>query len=135
MPRGSRLDQPLASHGELLDQIEARSKPHSETIRNANGSLSGHGHFGLDDILGPIAPAGTDVSRKGEVRQRRKCNIMRAPDSGFQHAPAPDRDTAALAKVVDPARRPVATDPAELNIDDPAGAQLNGRGGLFFAVD
>src|SRR6266852_9115919 len=60
---------------------------------------------------------------------------MHAADSGLEHADAPDWNLLRLAQVVDAPRRGVAADAAELDVDDPAGAQLDGRAGVLVGVD
>src|SRR5246127_2669065 len=50
--------QPFFAHGELLDAIQPRRKANARPRRHANRPLRRHRHFGLDDVLMPIAPAG-----------------------------------------------------------------------------
>ena len=60
--------------------MRPRRGPHitdARSIRHANGALRGNDNFGLDHVFGPIAAAGGNVSRKGEVFECRKRDVMR----------------------------------------------------------
>src|SRR5712672_2001014 len=60
---------------------------------------------------------------------------MCAANPGFEHTAAPHGNLFRLATIVDLLRRSVSTDASELDIDDSAGAQLDGRAGVFVGVD
>src|SRR5207253_2283903 len=102
---------------------------------HANRALWRHYDFGMDNIFLPVALAGSHVARKYEIGQRRKRDIMRAADAGFQHPPAPNGNAVLLAKIVDAPHHRVAADATELDVDDLAGSELDGGARLLFRVD
>src|SRR5260221_14021600 len=59
---------------------------------------------------------------------------MCAANPGLEHTAAPHGNLFRLATIVDLLRRRVSTDASELDIDDPAGAQLDSRAGVFVGV-
>src|SRR5690348_4575888 len=91
---------------------------------NVNRSARGDFDFGLDDIFVPVALARGDVARKSKARERGHRDIVRAANSGFEHAAAPHRDRVRAASVFDALRFAVSADPAKLDIDNAAGFQL-----------
>ncbi len=94
-----------------------------------------HGNFGMDDVFRPIAFAGGHIAREAEIGKGRERDIVRAADAGFEHPAAPDGNAMALAEVVDAPRHGVAADAAQFDIDDLAGAQLDGRACVLLRVN
>src|SRR5580700_10385246 len=129
------LDQPFFPHGKLFDAVAPRLEANARPRRHANRAPRRDGHFRLDDVLVPVAAAGTDVAGQGEVRQRRKRNVMRPSNSGFQHSPAPHRHAVLLAQIMDTLRDAVATHASHLDIDDLARAEKDRRARLLFGMD
>src|SRR2546430_7616000 len=58
-----------------------------------------------------------------------------AAEAGSQHPAAPHWNSMLLAKIVNAPRHRVPADAAELDVDDLAGAQLDGGPRLLFRVD
>src|SRR5438105_427831 len=142
LPRASKgaasthgLAQDLAPNGEPLDAVAPRLVTDTRAWGHANSSLWRDGHFGIDDVFGPIALAGRDVAGQREIRERGERDIVRAADSGFEHAAAPDGNAVILAEIVDAPRRRESAHAAELHIDDAAGAQRNGSLRVLFGMD
>src|ERR1043166_8148905 len=84
--------QPFFARGERFDAICARCETDTRPARHADGSLRGNRHFRLDDVFMPVAPAGGHVAWQNKIRQSGKRDVVRAPDSGFEHAAAPHRN-------------------------------------------
>src|SRR4030081_1364000 len=59
----------------------------------------------------------------------------RTAAAGCERPAAPNGNALLLAEVVDAPRRGVAADAAEFDVDDFAGAQLDGRARLLFGVN
>src|SRR5207245_73749 len=129
------LTQDLAPHREPVNAFAPGLVTDTGTRGHANGSLRRDGHFGIDDVFGPIALAGGDITGKREVRQGGEGDVMRAADAGFEHAAAPHRNAVIAAEVVDAPRRGESAHTAQLHIDDAAGAQRNGRLRVLFGMD
>src|SRR3990172_11916478 len=129
---GTELGQLLPPHGESFDARAPRLVPDPGPGRHADRALLGNSHFGLDDILGPVAAAGRYVAGQREIGQRRKRDVMRAADAGFQHAAAPHRNALVAAEIMNAPRRAVAAHAAQLDIDDAAGALRNRPPCVFF---
>src|SRR5579863_639459 len=94
-------DQPFFPHREFFDQVAARLETDARPRWHANRALCRHCHFRLDNILMPVAPAGSNVSRQGEIGKCRKRDVVCAPDTGLKHASAPHRHSILLAQIVD----------------------------------
>src|ERR1035437_1463660 len=60
---------------------------------------------------------------------------MRPANTGFEHASAPNRNLLRLAQVMDTPRRGVSSYAPELDIDNPAGTQFDGRARMLLGVD
>ncbi len=60
---------------------------------------------------------------------------MRTADAGFQHPAAPHGDAVILAEIVNAVRHCVPSNPAQLDIDDLAGAEFDCGACLLFGVD
>src|SRR4051794_18002560 len=54
--------QPFFANRELLDPLQTRLVADARIARHANGSLRRYGHFGLDNVLIPVAAARGDVA-------------------------------------------------------------------------
>src|ERR1700719_4001132 len=115
--------QPFFANRQFLDCVQPRLVADARTCRHANGSLRRDGHFRLDNIFIPVSLAGGHVTGQREIRQRGYCNVVRAPNPGLQHPPAPHRHLLRLAKIMDFFRHRVPAYAARLYIDDLAGSQ------------
>src|SRR5260370_14941320 len=82
-----------------------------------------------------MAFAGGHIAGEGEIGKRRECDIVRPADAGFEHPAAPHRNPVLLAEIVDAPRYGVAANPAQLDVDDLARAQLDGGARLLFRVN
>src|SRR5438876_6063750 len=60
---------------------------------------------------------------------------MRATDARLEHAAAPYRNSVVATDIVNSARFLVASDPPEFDVDDPAGADLDGFARVVRRVD
>ena len=61
-----------------------------------------------------------ETSGHNESRKGRHCDILRPPDSGFEHSAAPDRNSPLAAKGLELPGFCMSSHPAEFDIDDPA---------------
>src|SRR5260370_14114090 len=129
------LAQDLAPYRELLDPLAPRLVANAGTGGHANRPLRGDGHFGIDDVFGPVTLAGGDVAGQRKVSQGGESNIVRSADAGFEQAAAPHRNAVIAAEIMDAPRRSKSTHAAQLHINDAAGAQRDGGLGVLFAVD
>src|ERR1700676_2205626 len=128
-------DQPFFPHGKFFDTVAARVVADARPRRHANRALRRDGHFRLDDVLVPVAPARTDVAGQREIRKRRERNVMRPADTRLQHSAAPHRHAILLAQVMDTLRDGVTADTPHLDVDDFARSQKNRRARLLFGMD
>ena len=79
----------------------------------------------IDQVGREVAPAGGDVARQREVRQRRQVNVVRAADAALEHAAVPHRNAVRGRQIVQADRLAMTADPARLDVDDPAGAGVD----------
>src|SRR6266568_883878 len=117
------------SNRKFFDAFVARFETEAGTRGYANRTLR------IDDVFLPVAFAGSDIAREGEIGKRREGDIVRAADAGFEHAAAPDGDAVTLAEIVDAPRHGVTADTAKLDVDDLAGAQFDGGTRLLFRMN
>src|ERR1700760_2791679 len=120
-------DELFGARRELFDEVHLQVVADTRRCRNRDRAARRNFDFGLDDVFDPVALAGGDVAGKREVGQRRKRDVVRAADAGFEHAAAPDRDAAFLAEIVNAANHGVPANAAELDVDDFAGAERDRR--------
>ena len=99
---------------------------------DAEAGTGGNRHVAVDDVdrlghevAGPEAPRRRDVAGQREARQCGEGGVGGAADAGLEHPPAPDRDAALEAQVVDAPRRQVPTDAAGLDVDDLGGTDVD----------
>src|SRR5512146_2077124 len=92
-------------------------------------------YFRLDNVLLPVPAAGRNIARQRKARQARHSDIVGAPNAGFKHASAPDGNSPGQAYLVHLARRRVASDAAQLHIDDFAGSDFNGLASVLGVVN
>src|SRR5437764_5227364 len=109
-------NQSLFADREFFDEVEPRLEPDTGPRGDANCPLRRYCDFGRDDVFRPIPLAGRHVPWQREVGQRGKSNIVCATDARFEHAPAPHRDVALQADVVNAASRGEASHAPELDI-------------------
>jgi hypothetical protein len=121
-------DVPITcANGQLVDSIAPNGVAEAGSLRHVNRALRRDLNFGLDDIFVPISLARGNISRKRETRERGHRDVVRPPNTSLQHSATPDRNGVLAADLLDPPRFAVAADPPELNINDPAGFQFDGR--------
>src|SRR5580658_5628603 len=120
-------DQPFFPHCKLLDSLAPRLKTNPRPSQHANRPLRRHRHFRLDDVFIPITPARRHIARQSKIREGRKRNIVRAPDSRFEHSPTPYRHSILLAQVMYPPRHGMPANASHLDIDNLAGTQSDCR--------
>jgi hypothetical protein len=125
----------LAADGERVDAITARRIPEAGRRGSDDCAARSDFDFGRDDVLGPVALAGGNVTGKREIGKRGQGDVVSAADAGFEHAAAPDGDGFFLAEIVNAARGGVAADAAELDIDDLAGADFDGGASVLEIVN
>src|SRR4029077_4227446 len=128
--RGGRLLPLAGDHfapdGQSLDQVDLDTDANAPTGRYRDRSSTLQYEGRLDDVLGPVAVAGGDVTGQSEIRQGRQRDVTGAADAGLEHAAAPDGQPRIRSDVMDAARLGEATDLPELDIDHLARAQLHG---------
>src|SRR3984957_6689907 len=125
----------LLAHGKFFYAITPHHETQARALRHTDRALRSDFHPRVDDIFVPITAAGRDVAGKSEARQSGHGNVMRAPDSRLQHSAAPNGDGEFTAPFLHSARFGVAADAAELDVDDPAGIQLDGSESVSGVVD
>src|ERR1700733_2088936 len=131
----TRSDQPFFPHRKFFDAFAPRLEANAWPRRHANRPLRRDRHFRLDDVLVPVAAAGTDVPRQREVGQRRERNVMRPADTRLQHSPTPNGHAVLLAHIVDPLRDSVTADASHLDVDDFASAEKDRRARLLLRMN
>src|SRR6266446_29533 len=119
--------QPFFARGELLDAIQPRREADPRARRDADRTLRRHLHFRLDDVFMPITAAGGYVAGQNKIWQRGNRDVVRAPDSGLQHTAAPHGNGIRLAKVVNLLRHRVTANASQLDVNNFAGPQRDGR--------
>ena len=103
-------------------------------IRDGDRSIFGHLDFRIDYIRGEVAPACGHVTRQREIRQGREVDIVGTADAAFQHATVPDGNGVSCGQIVDLDGLGVPADPPWLDVDHPAGSELDGFRGAADGV-
>src|ERR1017187_6175678 len=116
----------LLPHRDAFNEIEIDLVAETGSVAQRNGTVRRGFDGGRDDVLLPVALTGGDVAGEHEVGQAGEGDVVGAPDAGLQHAAAPDRDAGGLGDIVHAFGLAESGDPAELDVDDAAGAQLAG---------
>src|SRR5262249_28844139 len=88
-----------------------------------------------DDVLRPVTFARRHITRKFEILQTGESDVVGTADAGFQHAAAPHGDTVIAADIVNGANFFVTADAAELDVDDPASADLDRLTGVLAGMN
>src|ERR1035437_8062059 len=120
----------LLPHRDAFNEIEIDLVAETGSVAQRNGAVRRSFHLGRDDVPLPVALTGGDVAGEHEVGQAGEGDVVGAPDAGLQHAAAPDRDAGGLGDIVHAFGLAESGDPAELDVDDAAGAQLDGLLGV-----
>src|ERR1700730_3391964 len=127
----------VLTNGQLFDLFSANAVTEARCLWHAYRSRRADLNFRLDDIFVPIPLARRDISRQYEPRKCRHGNIVGAPDTRFQHSPAPHRNRMLHTQVMYLLGPSMSPHSSQLNINDPAGAQLDRRfcmGGIVNAL-
>ena len=98
---GAGLLKRLLPHRQLFDPLQIGRVPQPRRLGNVNRPLRAHRNFRVNDVFGPIALAGGNITGQGESRQRGHGDVVGAADAGLEHAAAPHRNVAGAANVVD----------------------------------
>src|SRR4029078_9379962 len=106
---------------EFFYEISAHFISTTRRIGHEDLTLRAYCDLGLNDVFCPVASGGGDVSGKTEVLQGRKRHVVGAPDTGFEHASAPDGNSLLLSCIVDRDGFRESADATELDVDDLAG--------------
>jgi hypothetical protein len=110
-----------AADREPFDQLSFYGEPKTRISGRRNSTARAHLDFGLNDVFIPIPAAGGNVPRQSKSRQGRHGNVVGTADSRLQHPSAPNGNAAFSADIVHSACTTVSANPAQLDIDDPAG--------------
>ena len=94
-----------------------------------------HLHRRHDDIALEVAAAARDVSGQGEAGEAGQGHVVGPADPRLEHSAAPEGHPALDAEVVDAQGLAVAAHPADLHVDDAAGADVEGLAGPVVARD
>ena len=89
----------------------------------------------VDQVLLEVARAGRGVAGQGEAGQGLQVDVVEPADARLQHAPAPHGHAALPAVALDGQGLGVAAHPSHLDVDDAAGAEVEGVAGVVQAVD
>ena len=89
----------------------------------------------FDDVLGVILVRARDIAGDRESGQRGDRDVGRPADAELVHPAAPDGHAARIAMIVHALRLEQAAQAADLDIDDPAGAQVESLAGVVGRVD
>src|SRR5450759_3984266 len=137
LPIGRRIpscpttsNQDLFPHRDAAHEIQIDLVAETGFVAQRDGAVRRGFDGGPDDVPLPVAPAGGDVAGQHEVGQAGERDVVGAPDAGLQHAAAPDRDAGGLGDIVHALGLAETGDAAELDVDDVAGAQLDGLLGV-----
>jgi hypothetical protein len=79
---------------------------------------------GLDEIGREISLARRDVTRQREARQGRQVQVVRATDARFRASPRATAEPACRRGGMDGERRRESPESARLDVDDPAGSEI-----------
>src|SRR5712692_2950989 len=74
------LSKSLLPDDRLFDPIEVRHVTETRCLGDSNRAPGCDLDFGVDDVLLPVAPAGRNVAREVETRERRQGDVTRASD-------------------------------------------------------
>src|SRR3984885_8457209 len=91
----------LLPYCQFFDEIFLNAITGPGLVADRNHSLPRNLHFRIDDVFLPVSLRGRDVSGQAEILQRRQRDVVGPADAGFEHAPAPDRNSLGEADFVD----------------------------------
>src|SRR5277367_1894909 len=111
----------LLADSQLPDQVFTHLVAPPNALRNNDFTLARDRYLRLDDVFLPVTLRSGNIARQLEVFERRERNIVRAPDAGFEHTPAPYRNAPFLRRIVNRDGLAEAADAAVLDVDDAAG--------------
>jgi len=97
---GGKSGEVVLAGGDAGDAVEAGSEADAGGLGDFYGALWGDGYFGVDYVFGPITVTGGDVAGEREIGEGGHGDVLRAADTGFEHAAAPDGDGVFLAEIV-----------------------------------
>src|ERR1044072_1436655 len=100
-------------------------KPNSRPIRSFDGSLGADRHRRLDNIFMPVTRAGGNVAGQSKSGESGHGDVVRAANSRFEHAAAPDGNSLPSRNGFDAFRLTVTADSAQLQIYYAASAEAN----------
>src|ERR1019366_3304899 len=126
----TRSAEYLFPHRDAAHEIEIDGVAEAGFVAQRYGAVRRGFDGGLDDVPLPVALAGGDIAGEHEGGQAGERDVVGAPDAGLQHAAAPDRDAGGLGDIVHAFSLAESGDAAELDVDDAAGAQLDGLLGV-----
>ena len=131
--RSSKLD--LAG-GDGVDAGQVWGKADAGGCWDIYGAVGRDGYFGGDYVLVPVAGAGGDIAGERKIGKCGHGDVVGAANAGFEHAATPDRDIQFFwQRSWMRLRLEMAADPAELDVDDFAGAESDGGFCLFIGVN
>src|SRR5438445_164884 len=123
------------ANGDFTQEIVIDGVAETRLIANRDRAPGSHFHCGRNDVAFPVTFAGRHISGQTEIRQRGERNVVCPPNARLQHAATPDRNSRRLSRVVHALGLAKSTYAAELDIDDAAGAQLDGLLGVMRRAD
>src|SRR5208337_3573356 len=88
-----------------------------------------------DDIVAIVPVRARDITGQREAWQAGDGYVRGTSDAKLVHPAAPDRDASCVTVVMNPLRLEQAAQPADLDVNDPAGAQVKRLAGVFGRVD
>src|SRR5215203_4135109 len=113
----------IAVLGDLVEECTVERDPDAGPRWHRHDAVGG-----LELLLGDVAmvraAGGRGVARVHESGQRCQVDVVGAPDACLEHAPAPHRHTTIDAQLVHTLSRRQTAEPADLDVDDGACAEV-----------
>src|SRR5580765_2141751 len=125
----------LATNGESFDQIAFDGISDSGCSRSRDRTLGAYLDLRFNNVFVPISTAGGDVAGQRKSRKSGHRHVVSTADARFQHATAPYGYVIACAYIVNLAGFAMTTNTAQLDIDNSARLELDGRGAIAAVID
>src|SRR3954469_3629998 len=123
-PRSGAREDFVANRARL-EPLGPRDNADARTVRNRHGAVRFE-HERLGEVLGEVPRRCARVAGQREVRQRGQREVRWAAEAGLEHPAAPPRHAGGRRDIMHAPRLEHPTDAALLDVDDAAGAEIDG---------